>query len=1692
MAAAGTGMDVTVEDFLDTSPRRAGSTRSQDLRLPPGLETAGDVPVQLNEPVETTPAARDLSRNEPDLSPPRWHSFGPTWRCLQCDSDAWEERERALWVCMICGSDQFYDSTTPTRRESTRGVWMYMPHPAPPEPSASSTSETASTSTLPGPWSPSSSSHRRRRPPSEPSAGEWDEARAESETATLDATVDPDTLQPVPRLSRRQRRAAAAASQRPQELRPPQVPRSVLPEPPGVRGEGGSGHGGWRDKMLQDLGDLRLQQKPASEWNSRKGPEKGIKFRGGAPPAPPAWHYNKDDLRAYDRWERKVRVWQLQVASYLPENEAAMALFVSLKGEAEDELETADLQRINSKDGVDFILDTLRGALKTRAIYQKRKYIHDFEHISRFHNESVRSFCNRYHRVERALQSCGVDIAPMYDSEARGARLLERLRLTSEQQRMILIGTNQALHFDAVKEAAQLQFPEHRPIPPVVFTREFDGGKQAQNEGPQDKGPPKGLGKKGKDKGKGNRGYRTFVAEHADEPAIEDTENLDGIPEDEAEAEGDGEVNTADGDEEELLPDGDEGDGGDDIAQAIMEAAGVLTVTARRLQGVRLGRKFSGGKATIEERKKRSHCSACGQQGHWAGDAECSFSKSGSGGKGTPKGATKSAGKPGKTAGSGSKVMIVRAEGNTATYEPAVEEPPPEQEQEYGSYFTTFVCAAFPVAHNVSEVLITKPADFAGYAVLDTACQKNVCSGNWLHGQQELLRKSKMSIKTKPEKEGFQFGFGPVQFSSEHAYVPVALDNSMSTCCLFGTSVLYENCEIPLLLSLHMIERKLQAVLDFPKGCAYFGAFGIEVPIAKINGHLCIGIANFPDDRSPWAVLSRVLDQGDPDLDLVRQPLETTSASHGNQQVSALMADSVAPRGGVPPEGRGHPGEVHVADCAARPETPLVDSPLRPDPPGHVHSDPGADGGTVLPSGNLSSKEREPARKFFPVHPVRDAMAMGPRGLGRAAILAAAAASAALGNFLGTTTLGAAAGPGLRDPFFNTAGDYGTDPLRSWSQGHDPRHEDSSDWRGSRQAFGVDGPGESFSGSGSTLRRRPASAERGGDATDGAGRCRDREDASRGGVLRQAGHPPGGESPGFSTGKGRSSSAGRGQRRGGLRLEPRGESVKRGTKTWITGFLRQAQKIYEAELDTYEALPVYRQVANDYRIDVMDVGTGMSRLADFCPRFGLSFLRPASTQAATSEDTNFVMKAIEKFRPLCVVLRLPTSSAATGSSQERFVSECARAFAEQGAAGRLFLCEGAPDASFWHLDSVKQLAQTQDSKLFQCDAAALGAETADRMPVATRHQWLTNSGALAETLNQRLAEHHLDYCDPGGPDDNHDLHDFVLLAVVKGIATEARRRFPSRFSEKNHQVLFARPSPDAEAWRTVLDDIEARFSNTHKKPFYLTAGDPVYQAVAQLVPWDLTKVQATWTPQARRLPQEFPYTHRGAALRLTTGEFALEAEDLASVSFPKQRFVRAVRVAVFFYGTPRKPPETSEPAPHEPPPPPGGREEGAVERPDRHHLPGRFVSRQPVPGLDTEVWFEGTVDKKLQASLARLHLNMGHPPKAELVRMLAAAGTLSGKVLSALDNLRCGSCLRTRLPRQPPPAGLPSNFSGFFGEVVQADLVYLRVIHGSNYPVLELRARPPLIMWPRSSTTRRQHMCWQRCKRCGIGRWVFL
>ena len=147
---------------------------------------------------------------------------------------------------------------------------------------------------------------------------------AESEVPIEDQSVDPETLQPHPRPSRRQRRAAAAGRgdgqgqlSRAEPGADVRVPPAglALPDPPVAGGDPV-----WRDQLLRDLGDLRVRQGAKSEWNSRKGPAQGVRWRGGTPLAPPAWSYHRDDLRAYNRWERKVRVWELQVSAYPPPN----------------------------------------------------------------------------------------------------------------------------------------------------------------------------------------------------------------------------------------------------------------------------------------------------------------------------------------------------------------------------------------------------------------------------------------------------------------------------------------------------------------------------------------------------------------------------------------------------------------------------------------------------------------------------------------------------------------------------------------------------------------------------------------------------------------------------------------------------------------------------------------------------------------------------------------------------------------------------------------------------------------------------------------------------------------------------------------------------------------------------------------------------------------------------------------------------------------------------------------------------------------------------------------------------------------------------------------------------------------------------------------------------------------------------
>ena len=187
-----------------------------------------------------------------------------------------------------------------------------------------------------------------------------------------------------------------------------------------------------------------------------------------------------------------------------------------------------------------------------------------------------------------------------------------------------------------------------------------------------------------------------------------------------------------------------------------------------------------------------------------------------------------------------------------------------------------------------------------------------------------------------------------------------------------------------------------------------------------------------------------------------------------------------------------------------------------------------------------------------------------------------------------------------------------------------------------------------------------------------------------------------------------------------------------------------------------------------------------------------------------------------------------------------------------------------------------------------------------------------------------------------------------------GNAEEAPRDMPG--GRPRNAVLFVRPQEDNEARSYVLDNIEVQA--TSKKPFDLAETDDLHE-ISRLVPWEFTKIQATWTPLTRRFPQELPFTHRGAALRCTDGEIQLEAEDLVAVPYPKQCFNKAIRCAVFFYGMAPDDKEEDQRVP-------------AADQPT--------VDSSRLPGFNTDIKFVGgpPMTREMRHSIARLHCNLGH------------------------------------------------------------------------------------------------------------------
>ena len=90
-----------------------------------------------------------------------------------------------------------------------------------------------------------------------------------------------------------------------------------------------------------------------------------------------------------------------------------------------------------------------------------------------------------------------------------------------------------------------------------------------------------------------------------------------------------------------------------------------------------------------------------------------------------------------------------------------------------------------------------------------------------------------------------------------------------------------------------------------------------------------------------------------------------------------------------------------------------------------------------------------------------------------------------------------------------------------------------------------------------------------------------------------------------------------------------------------------------------------------------------------------------------------------------------------------------------------------------------------------------------------------------------------------------------------------------------------------------------------------------------------------------------------------------------------------------------------------------------------------------------EIWFEGiTEDQRPRAArstTARMHLNLAHLPRPDLIKLLAGH-VASSAALAAANALRCATCLRKVTPRHPRPSQQPK--LGQFNDRVQMDIFF--------------------------------------------------
>ena len=457
-------------------------------------------------------------------------------------------------------------------------------------------------------------------------------------------------------------------------------------------------------------------------------------------------------------------------------------------------------------------------------------------------------------------------------------------------------------------------------------------------------------------------------------------------------------------------------------------------------------------------------------------------------------------------------------------------------------------------------------------------------------------------------------------------------------------------------------------------------------------------------------------------------------------------------------------------------------------------------------------------------------------------------------------------------------------------------------------------------------------------------------------------------------------------------------------------------------------------------IDVLELFSGSSKLTLFAKEFGLNALEPMDLlnghDLRLPYFQNLSKRAIKKFKPWLIMMGIDCRHynlfnhnlnyawreeewQALQQEDRPMLELSYDAAMEQYLSKRFFIIENPQRSQLWDQEHIVQLQGLPGVWTVTFHAGAFGASV-NGNKIIKPMTLIGNVPGLDQELHRLLSTEEKAQCVPiegklTRP--SQEYPDELVRVILRRLRLEVAFREPHRFAPRQVYAI-ATPSTDLTAWDDIMKQITESFDRSSKQPFLIDPTSQLGGRISDLARMDLVRIQAASTPTTRRMPTNvlLDITHRAAVLDFNDGTRSYELDGLADLQFPKQRFTKPVKVALFLFGTMRS---VVVPA-----------DQDEERRPP--HL--------PLLGLSTDISF-----RKLAA---RLHLNLGHPSKQEMMRMVSYYSNPPNTIIQCIQHLQCSTCTRLAPPQKARPSTIPDFTVGQFADVVEGDVFYVRTFEG--------------------------------------------